>query len=485
MEIVGSFILSLVHSILLYGKELGVSMILFQIVFNLVMLYILQKKKRIQNKLGILLIIPILILSSTFFIFANRTFYIANIVIIIILDLLMYVITTNKKDYLSNHLYNTFELFSCTIAGWSEGGKYTKNALKTSNKNTDKEKLKKVIISLLIVVPIVGVVLMLLASADMIFANLFTGIEQFLSNINPRTVIDMIVRIIVIVVSYLLFLSLIFRLQNKYQREELNLEEDKPRDTFTIKMLLIVLNLVYLVFCFIQISSLFGKMNIGNNFDYATYARSGFFQLMFVSFINFIVLLIANKYNKKQEKIIQILSLLLIVFTIIIAMSSMYRMYLYETEYGLTYLRMFVYIILITELVTFIPVIVYIFNRKFDFMKWSLAICLTSYCILNCMNIEKLIVTKNLTRNSIRSIDYKYILHIASEDSYDVLVNKLKAGVSKNEEDKIIKVLMKINDHKKTLEWQEFNISKYKYQKSESFNDYYVNDKNNTGKSKI
>ena len=151
MEIIGSVILSLLHSILFYGREIGISMILFQIIFNGVMLYILHKKNKIQNKLGMLLVVPIIILSSTFFIFANRTFYVANIVIIIILDLLMYVITTNKKDYISNHLYNVFELFSCTIAGWSEGAKYTKNALKESKKSTDevkKQKLRKVMISL-------------------------------------------------------------------------------------------------------------------------------------------------------------------------------------------------------------------------------------------------------------------------------------------------------------------------------------------------
>ena len=49
----------------------------------------------------------------------------------------------------------------------------------------------------------------------------------------------------------------------------------------------------------------------------------------------------------KKEKNIKILNLMLVVFTIIIAISSMYRMHIYEMEYGLTYLIMLVYIILI------------------------------------------------------------------------------------------------------------------------------------------
>lgn len=46
--------------------------------------------------------------------------------------------------------------------------------------------------------------------------------------------------------------------------------------------------------------TMFAKINISNSFDYA---RTGFFQLMFVSFINFGLILISNRYYKKGEKI--------------------------------------------------------------------------------------------------------------------------------------------------------------------------------------
>ena len=77
----------------------------------------------------------------------------------------------------------------------------------------------------------------------------------------------------------------------------------------------------------------------------------------------------SNKFNENKEKSIKILNLFLVLFTIIIALSSMFRMYMYQMEFGLTYLRIFVYIILITELLTFIPIIKYIFNEKFDFLN--------------------------------------------------------------------------------------------------------------------
>lgn len=44
MEIVGSIILSITQSILFYGKEIGISMLLFEIICNGIMYYILYEK---------------------------------------------------------------------------------------------------------------------------------------------------------------------------------------------------------------------------------------------------------------------------------------------------------------------------------------------------------------------------------------------------------------------------------------------------------
>ena len=469
MEILGSIILSIVQSILFYGKEIGISMLLFEIICNGIIYYILNKKNKIQNKNGILLMIPIVLLSSTYFIFANTTFYIANIFVILVTNLIMYVILTNEKGYLKNYLYKTFELATNTIKEYKEGIKLTKRTSRkiiTKNENINKENLKRVAISLLIVFVVVGIVLILLSSADMIFANLFSGIGNLFKDINIGTTFNIILRITIIIIIYLLFLSLFLSIQKKNKKEERKIKESSGKYNFTIKLLLIVLNIVYLVFCFIQLQSLFAKINISNSFDYATYARTGFFQLMFVSFINFGLILISNRYYKKEEKIIRILNLLLVLFTIIIAVSAIYRMYMYETEFGLTYLRTFVYIALITEIIALVPIIAYIFNKKIDFIKWCLIVGISIYCIANYINIEKVIVSKNISRNNIRPIDYKYISNIVSEDSYEILEERLrKEEITGEEKVDILNILLNIASNTKDLSWQEFNISKYKLQK--------------------
>lgn len=467
MEIISSTILAIIQSILFYGKEIGISMLIFSIIGNGLISYILIRKNKIKNKKGFFLIIPIILLSSTYFIFANTTFYIANIFIIIILNLTMYAIAITPKNYLRGYIVNSFELLKNTITGCKEGIDYTKEKSKENIKikNTiEKENVKKIAISLLIVFAVVGVVIGLLISADSIFANIFENIANVFKNINISSTLRFVIRLVLIVVAYILILSFILKLNKEYNYQAKELKTNNNKYAFTIKLLLIALNIVYLVFCFIQIESLFAKINIDTDFNYASYARTGFFQLMFVSFINFAVILLSNKFNENKEKSIKILNLFLVIFTIIIAISSMYRMYMYQTEFGLTYLRMFVYIILITEILTFVPITIYIFYEKFDFMKCSFAIWICVYCVINFINIERIIVDTNVNRtSSTRGIDYEYICSIASEDSFDILEAELqKDNLNALDELRLTRTLLTLANEAKEMDWQEFNISKWR-----------------------
>ena len=467
MEIVVSIVLSVFQSILFYGKNIGISMLLFSLIGNSIMFYILYKKNKIHNKCGIFLMIPILLLSATYLVFSNRTFYISNVFVIIALNLIMYVVLTGKKDYLKNHLYNTFKLLSNIIFGFKEGINFSKEKSKkhvTKNSSINIDNLKKVVLSLLIVSAVVGIVLILLSSADMMFANIFSGMVDLLKNINIMTIPSTILRFAIIIVTYFLFLNLILKLGKELKIDKAELKNNKSKNSFTIKLLLVALNIVYLVFCFIQIRSLFARINLDNLYNYVNYARTGFFQLMFVSLINFVIILISNKYN---EKIIKGLNLLLVIFTTIIAVSSIYRMYMYQMEYGLTYLRTFVYFILVTEIITFIPVVVYIFNEKFDFIKWCFIIGISSYCLANYMNLESLIIRKNIGLKNTRPTDYEYISTIVSEDSYNLLENRLlyDENIKATEKLDILDILQDLVLSQKTFSWQEFNIPKYKLQK--------------------
>ena len=469
MEIVGSLILAILQSILFYGRTIGISILIFVIIGNGILFYILNRKNKIKNKNGFWLLIPIILLSCTYFIFANTTFYISNVIIIVLLNLLMYGILINQKNYLKNYINNAWQLLKNTITGFNEATTFTTKKVKENinvNEKINKANLKKVAISLLIVFVVVGIVILLLASADRSFASIFENIVNVFADLNIGNTVSLIIRLVLIVLAYFLMLSFILKINKDYKANSKEIKNYNNKYAFTMKLLLIALNIVYLVFCYIQIKSLLENLNI-KYLSYSHYARTGFFQLMFVSLINFAVILLSNKFNENKEKSIKILNLFLVLFTIIIALSSMLRMYMYQMEFGLTYLRIFVYVILITELLTFIPIIKYIFNEKFDFLKWCFIIWIGVYCIVNYMNMEKIIISYNIGRNSsIREVDYEYISQIASQDSFDILQEKLEDNnIDFEERLELTKTIQKLASYSRDISWQEFNISKWKVQK--------------------
>ena len=90
-----TILLCLLHSILLVHQSLGINVILFTIPLLGTIIYFLKENKAIKNKMGLLLIIPIIILSSTYFVYSN-VFNTLNVLVIPFLYLLLYVVTLDK-----------------------------------------------------------------------------------------------------------------------------------------------------------------------------------------------------------------------------------------------------------------------------------------------------------------------------------------------------------------------------------------------------
>lgn len=483
MEIIGSLIIAISQSILLYGKQLGISMLILMVISIATILTILYKREKIVNLKATILIIPIILISSTYMIFSSTVFNFTNILVIIALTIMLLITLTVKKDYIKQYLHSILKLIRKSLRNIDSSMKLTKKTNKEKIKKNSKIDMNKIISSIIIVTVVVVIVIILLASADIVFASIFSGIKNILENIS---IPSLIVRIAICIAVYFIVLSIILALQTKDEENSKDIVKKKHKDKFTIKMLLVALNIVYLVFCYIQITSLFINVNSNGMFNYAQYARTGFFQLMFVSFINFVIILISNKNNENRDRFLKIANSFLIVFTIIIVISSMFRMYMYESVYGLTYLRIFVYIILATELLIFIPTTIYVYNSKFDLLKWGGIIATFVYVVINFANLENIIINRNLNKvDSNVDIDYYYISYIATSSSFEKLdelqnkllsesnidLNNLKDLNDKTKVDtckdivNIMQAKVRILQDTQEMSWQEFNISKYKVAK--------------------
>jgi len=450
-------LISLFSVILFFGNSLGVNVLLFVVPYTIFTVYMLIKKKKLKNKKALLFMIPIFILSANYLIYDN-IFQVLNFFILPVLYGMMLMYSVKTSFNLATILEEVCELYIMPLCP-----KFIRNfyniLLNDLNKKINLSKNnKKRLLSLFIIIPIVVIVLALLISADLQFKNLFSGL---FSIFDGSSVILLLCRLFMFIITCTYIGAFFNYLLFNYKDNKKVISSNKKDDLFTIKTLLIILNIIYIVFDIIQIRSLlFHKLDSG--IVYSEYARSGFFQLMFISFINLGLLLITKQY--KDNNIVKHMSLVMVFLTMIILCSSFYRMYMYDMAYGYTVLRLFVYIILITEFLMFIPTIAYIYNSKINILKHYIIITISIYTFINLFSIDFIIAHNNIDRyKRMKKIDIDYLMNYNSDN-----INELYKLYNKIENDeyrkKLYDYLLEYKDYINSDNDSifEFNLSKNK-----------------------
>lgn len=474
IAVLGSFLIAILHSILFYGQKLGLSVFLFCLALGFFLIYVLDKNKKIKNRKALLLSIPIILISATYFIFNNSFFYIANIIALVILFVLMIIFAVFEKTTIGLVISKTVYLILGPIEFLEEavgsiietiGGLFKKREV-PKEKN---EKVRKIIIGIIVAIPILIVVLILLSSADSIFSNELKEVISTVFSLDifeSETYVNLFFRIIIILIISVYLIALLYNVIEDNYCEAETIEKRKWKIDETIgNTILTILNLVYLVFCYIQISVLFMKTGNMQNFDYASYARQGFFQLMAVSLINLIIILITSKRNEISKKLnyTKLMNLLLAVFTLIILVSSFYRMYLYEQEYGYTFLRLIVYFALITEGILIIPTIMYILDFKINLTKVYFVVIIIMYIVVNYINIDYVIAKRNIDRyftdtSGTYELDMNYLSTLSVDAAEQI--KRLEDTTDWKIKEQVVVYLNNAIEEVENINLQNFNINR-------------------------
>ena len=350
--------------------------IMFPFFMVLVSSTILVMKNDDINKKAFYLLIPIILIifSNLILILLKGTLdennEILNIIVlpILISIYLFSLINRNYKIALVN-IPLMFKIFP----------RYLFRNLKFLKIKTNREKTNKILNAVFgIIVGIVFsiVILLLLMSADDYF-NKFVS-KAFISiNLDFSKIMQFVIFFIII---FSIGVNLI---RNRY----IVMKENKIRkiDHTIIISMLSVINLVFVLFLISEISKLCGNfLQIPKGYIYSSYAREGFFQLLFVTIINFsIILYLIYKTNViKENKIIRNLVLILISFSVLLIFNSYYRMFLYIDKFGFTNLRLQVILFLFMELILFGIIIKKIINKVNNDGLIFLVI-MTSFYVIN------------------------------------------------------------------------------------------------------
>lgn len=302
----------------------------------------IYEKDKFINKKAYFMLIPItLILISDPIIKIDASNKFLNVIVLYILVSIFLFLLVNKNYKISvNNISLMFKLFPDKIFS---NLKYLKPSI-TKEKN---KKIVNVILGLAIGAGISFVILLLLTSADDYF-------DAFLDKFSISFNLD-ISNIILFIIWFIIMFSISI---NVYKNKDIKMREVRLKkiDNTIIITVLSVINFVFVLFLISEISKLCGNfLQLPKGYIYSSYAREGFFQLLFVTLINFsIISFLMYKTNGiKENKIVRNLIFLLIAFSIILIFNSYYRMYLYIDKFGFTVLRLQVMLFLTMEVVLF------------------------------------------------------------------------------------------------------------------------------------
>lgn len=323
--------------------------VMFPFLMILISSTILVKDYEKINKKAYLLIIPIVLIIISNLVLKvlkgnlDGTNQLLNIIVLplLISTYLFMLVRSDFKVSLEN-MFLVFKLFPKNLF---------KN-LKFIKIDTNKEKNDKVIniiFGTIIGVFISGLILALLTSADAYF-------DKFLSSIVININVDFNLWYVIKGIIYFVILFVIGI--NLFKNKEIALKESKMSrvNKTVVTTMLFIVNFVFVLFLISEISKLCGNfLKVPKGYIYSSYAREGFFQLLFVTLINFgIILYLIYKTNLvKEDKKVKCLVLSLIAFSIFLIFNSYYRMFLYIGRFGFTNLRLQVILFLFMEIILF------------------------------------------------------------------------------------------------------------------------------------
>ena len=278
--------------------------------------------------------------------------------------------------------------------------------------------IRSVALGLLICMPIVPMIVLLLGNADAVFGQMFYDLffDFDLDTIeNIGTLIKIAIEILLVCgLAYGIFVYFTNK-ECKESIEQMASAKKTNYDVYIAMTVNVIICVIYVIFSFIQIFGLFlGKMTLPEGYTYASYARRGFFELVFVCLFNILLVLCTLAYFERTKALKGILTVISICTYVMVA-SSAFRMILYVSEYSLTFLRLFVLWALLMIALVMVGVLGYIFDSNFKLVRYLAITVTVGYLAFSAVHPDYWIARYNLAQSE--DIDIYYLREELSLDA--------------------------------------------------------------------
>ena len=465
-----ALIVGIIFDYLLFEKAIGVSYPLFLAVFYCVFWVASHKRVSFQIDFGWFLFIPILLLSAAFAIHSNPVLLARNSVLIPLLLLVQTTLLVYGYEWSSVRCVSRFigRLTDHISVNVPKVLLELISLAKVANRMAPEKRksLKNIFIGLIISVPLLVIVIPLLASADTVFQKFLADILKSLESIGSIPLAEHVG--VIGIITVLLFGYLAVVLKAEVEGVSVPVERGTGGSDATIVVtVLVMVNAVYILFCVIQFTYLFGgEENIRSipDYTYAEYARRGFFELIIVTVINLSILLIGLHFTKndgKFDRLVHGLRCLLVLCTVIMLYSAHLRLTLYEEAYGYTYDRIFAHTFISFLFILFMLTLYKLWRKELPLVKAFAIAALLTYTALNYVNVDAIIARKNIERYlKTGKVDLDYL----QELSYDAIPELARLSAAGDGDMTAKKMVVFLRDKKVELRlespWQSYNVSK-------------------------
>ena len=378
-------------------------------------------------------------LALCYTLFANESLRIINFLVLFFLMGLLFLHGTVGRKFAWDNPRFQIELclgffarpFVRITQPWKEMKELRSNRKKagsdTEGSAAKKKILFQILAAVLAAVPLLFILISLLASSDPVFRNVFAPFNEWLASLRISEVVGKII-------LFLFFLP--FVASTIWSYRDLAVISDQAGVPVSVKPRLIpapsaitvlaMVNAVYLLYAAVQFAYLFGALggNLPDGLTPAQYARSGFFELAFISCINAAMLLVSIRLTRREGKpgmAIRCLATCLLALSTVQLVSAMTRMNLYVQTFGFTQLRYFVSAFMILIAVYFVFLLLREFISAFPLFRCMVFAGAAALVILNFTVPDARIAQYNIDHyqsGQLAELDVDYLYSLSADAKY-------------------------------------------------------------------
>lgn len=273
------------------------------------------------------------------------------------------------------------------------------------------KKAGAVVIGLAIALPVLGIIIPLLISADAAFSGLVGLLPDF--NIG-----ELIVTVFLGIPLACIVYTQGTAMRHKSKPEKTDSSIKKTVSHLTINTVLGAVCVVYVVYLFSQLAYFIGGFSgiLPESYTAAQYARRGFFEMAWLCAIDLGVIALSvglvNKQEGKAPLVTRLLCLFIGLVTVFWVVTASAKMGMYIQSFGLTRLRVLTEVIMVFLGIATALVCVWLFVPKMPYMKVILLVALTMGTAVLWADVDTVVAAYNVSAyqsGALNSVDMSYL----------------------------------------------------------------------------